>query len=153
MFFHLWWKNIFGSKNIFPLFFLFFHFFPFQFLQKTLKNEKAICFNFHPCHCLQQSPKNTCNFTNFFQWNSLKLLAKCSRVFQNFQAIGNPLLQNYANFESIESGAIKNCVETFKVYEKARQMKKVFCSDNCAGYFLRKKFDPRLILVFPKLPQ
>ena len=40
-----------------------------------------------------------------------------------------------------------------KIYEKARQMKKAFCSDNSAGYFLRKKFDPRLILVFPKLPQ
>ena len=86
----------------------------------------------------------------------MEFLETFSKVFKSipkFQAIGNPLFQNYANFESIESGAIKNCVDTFKVYEKARQMKKVFCSDNCAGYFLGKKFDPRLILVFPKLPE
>ena len=47
----------------------------------------------------------------------------------------------------------KNINLSFKFYKKARQMKKAICSDNCAGYFLRKKFDPRLILVFPKLPQ
>ena len=79
--------------------------------------------------------------------------AEYSGLCLSFQAIENPLLQNYANFECIAPRAIKYHVERFKFYEKARQMKKAFCSDNCAGYFLRKKFDPRLILVFPKLPQ
>ena len=53
MFFHLWWKNIFGSKNIFPLFFhvfpTFSTFFPSKtllFLRKNLKSEKNILFQF-----------------------------------------------------------------------------------------------------------
>ena len=53
MFFHVWWKNIFWSKNIFPLFFHVFPtfsiFFPSKtllFLQKNLKSEKNILFQF-----------------------------------------------------------------------------------------------------------
>ena len=36
-----------------------------------------------------------------------------------------------------------------RIYEKARQMKKALCSDNCAGYFLRKKFVQVWFQFFP----
>ena len=78
MFFHIWWKNIFWSKNIFPLFSSFFPlfllFFPskhYYFYEKTWNQKKIFCFNF-----LSMSPSSAKCFHIWFDISKVTSVEK-----------------------------------------------------------------------------
>ena len=70
--------------------------------------KETFCFNFHPCHCLQQSPKNTCNFGTLFS--------------------GIP--GNFEDYYLIQAICRALGVSTLLEFmEKTLKMKKAFCFD------------------------